>query len=180
MTPAQEKTVNNFFNFQANEGIATFLTVDPGFNTGAALWALNSGPRGYAPMTQFFTVPKMAPVDKVRYAWDRFETILEALHPDRVYIESTELWQDNLTSLTSGSSGDLLTLTILIGGYAHACFRRSLPFVLIPAQGWKGQMNKKVVQRRVFREIGTEYPNDHLSDAVGIGLSLINNWRVSV
>lgn len=165
----------NMDAFCNKNSIESFLTVDPGFNTGAAYWHRNCD----GPGTEYFIVPGKGTSHKLKWAWDRFDDLLECRDPDAVFIESTQLWQESLTSLTSGSTGDLLTLTLLIGGYARICQTRKMMFELLPAQQWKGQMNKDTVARRIFREIGLRFPNSHVTDAVGMGMSLINEWRVS-
>jgi hypothetical protein len=54
-----------------------------------------------------------------------------------------------------------------------------VPFKLITVESWKGQVSKDVVKRRIMREKGWMFKNDHMTDAVGIGLSMINKWRVT-
>jgi hypothetical protein len=155
------------------------VTIDPGFNTAIADWSTLQDVA--PPDVSFFTVPDTITVmeDKLAWAWVRFEEIMYRIMPAIAYIEDTALWQENLTSLVSGSSGDLFTLTKLIGGYCHVCMNLRIKFKLITVESWKGQTSKDVVERRIIREKGWMFKNDHITDAVGIGLSMINKWRVT-
>lgn len=159
----------------------SMVTIDPGYNTAIADW-YNTGVLDIdPPVVHYFTVPIIikGTEEKLSWAWTKFEEIMYRIVPKIAYIEDTALWQENLTSLASGSSGDLLTLTKLIGGYCCICMALRVPFKLITVESWKGQVSKDVVKRRIMREKGWMFKNDHMTDAVGIGLSMINKWRVT-
>jgi len=175
--------LNLFIHRHASHAVAT---VDSGYNTAMAVWrgAMIDLDMIHMPKIEYFTVSDAIKQkeDKLMTAWAKFEHAL-LQHPDigMVFIEDTALWQESLTSLTSGSTGDLLTLSQVIGGYAMICFSHGIRFKLIPAQQWKGQLNKGAVARRIIREMGEawQFKNDHITDAVGMGLSMINDWKVT-
>lgn len=157
-----------------------FATVDPGFNTAITDWNNFQVITITPPPVYYFTVPgRIRGEEKLHFAWVQFQGIITRINPDICYIEDTALWQENLTSLTSGSSGDLLTLTNLIGGYCSICYFLGIRYEKISAESWKGQMNKDAVKKRVLRETGWVFPNDHMTDSVGMGLSKINRWRTT-
>jgi len=185
--------------FMGQWKIKSFVTVDPGWNTSCAYWSIASlreitNYKIPLPDIQYFSVPKLlTKEEKLISAWEQFE-IAKNYYLDRWgdtnwwYIEDAEFWIENNTSQksafgkgslkseVSGSRGDLLTLSKLIGGYANIVKPN---FNLIPAQQWKGQMSKAATTIRVQREIGFTSNNDHIIDSIGMGLSFINNWRVT-
>jgi hypothetical protein len=166
-------------------GLNNFITMDTGFNTAMAYWSYNQIAEFIMPNIRFFSVPTALPKEeKLNWAWKNFDTTLQYFKNkfgtiSCVYIEDAVLWQENLTSLTSGSKGDLLTLSKLIGGYCNACRKVGIHYNLIPAQQWKGQMKKAATASRVYRELMFTSSNEHIIDAVGMGLSFINAWKVS-
>lgn len=174
--------LNNLQAFTEAQNMDVFATVDPGYNTGIAIWDVRYLEAKHRPYTEYFVVPGIIKqkADKLSSAWVNFEYFLHTNKTvEVVYIEDTALWQESLTSMVSGSSGDLLTLSQLIGGYCRICMEHERTFKFVPAQQWKGQMNKQAVARRIERETGWTYPNSHVTDAVGMGISMINNWRVT-
>jgi hypothetical protein len=189
MSDDKYQLISNFCNWCKKFNISNFVTIDPGFNTAMAYWHIAALKEGGCPHTLSFSVPSaMHKEEKIEYAWQYFEQNITHLSTlpkflskvDFVYIEDTQLWQESLVSVTSAARGDLLTLDKLIGGYMHMLFKDRICYNLIPARQWKGQMSKEATRLRVKREIGIDYgKNDHLHDAVGMGLSFINNWKVS-
>jgi hypothetical protein len=71
-------------------------------------------------------------------------------------------------------SGDLWSLAYLVGGYTATALSAGCVVTIVTASEWKGQLNKKAVAERVELCNGVKYPNDHVTDAVGIGLAVVN------
>lgn len=154
------------------------ITVDTGWNTGWAYWEksipitgsiiLPSGMRGTRCLTE----------EKLCYMWDHFDRLLYRLKPRSVVLESTEYWGDSLKSVTSHKSGDVHTLTLLVGGYAKSLKDMTIPFTLLPARAWKGNMTDDQVARRVQYIMKKTYESFHVYDAVGIGLSRMKIFNI--
>jgi len=159
------------------EILSDVLTVDPGWNTGYAFWEAHNK----LPDVGMFKVSKAKSIAsteaRLSDLWCKFEDLIDKYMPklELCIIESVQLWEGSLTSMTAARRGDIFKLSMLIGGYAKVCMDRGVDFEFLTAQQWKGQLTKKAVELRVKRRIGQVYAADHITDAVGIGLSLMNN-----
>ena len=147
------------------------LTIDPGFNTGWAYWQ-----NSLYPITGMFSLKRAKKVklleDQLSEMWEQFEALLKVYRPELCYIESVETWRGNLRSSVATSSGANYKLAYLVGGYSKLCVQYNCSFRLIPAKIWKGQMKKNTCALRVKRATGLQFgKKDHITDAVGIGLS---------
>lgn len=148
--------------------IDKILTVDPGANTGWALWKRNiSQPVAVG----VFRAKGDDRIERLRDLLGRFDVVVREQDPERVVIEGVEFWGGSLQSVTAGKTGDLFQLAYTVGGFAGICLRWGIPFEIIPARAWKGQMDKIAVHARIRMALGRDYP-EHTADAVGIGLSL--------
>ncbi len=158
------------------------LTVDPGFNTGIAYWVGDKHP-----ITQLIREPAKRKVIKIEpqrlaYMFRKFEAILKVYsdNVDVCYIEGVQLWGYDLKSMASAKRGDLFALAYLVGGYTAICQRNSIDVKLIYPAGnkkkeqvaWKGQLNARMLARRLFRINDTVYP-EHIREAVGMGFSVL-------
>ena len=155
---------------------ARMISIDPGFNTGWAYWerktlidfgSFNSVYAPHKDQYQFF--PDMFRTFK----FELFKSL--KLRPTTVVIEKVNLWGGSMKSMASAKRGDLFQLAYLIGGYYQICSMKKFIFniQLISVNEWKGQMPKIVVANRIRNKLGITLPNDHISDAVGIGLSIL-------
>ena len=181
----------NLDAFLDENSIDELWTIDPGWNTAITRW--NKG--GIS--VSYITVP-----EKYRAACDNDEIRMGDLlisKLDEVYhvhsyrnelyiiIEDVSLRTSSPESIASASSGYLFVVSKLIGrmievfGQINAVIgglqRKNTQLVL--AQQWKGNMKDKAVRFRVERETGRTFPNQHLYDSTGIGLSKLNNWRIT-
>jgi len=88
------------------------------------------------------------------------------------YIEMPEFWTRSAKSYASTKQGNLFKLAYLVGAIGDMLYMHHsiIPELLAPSK-WKGQLSKSVVDKRIRRAIGKNYP-EHVSDAVGIGLSV--------
>ena len=75
---------------------------------------------------------------------------------------------------TAARTGSLVKLTYAVGLIAGVCIQRSIKVMQVPlgVTGWNGQLPKKLQNARVNKAMGRTYANDHICDAVGIGLYL--------
>ena len=104
---------------------------------------------------------------------DCFGNCLGDTRPDRVWLESAEYWgQDNEKSTKSVMQWDLFKLQTLVGVYYRIARSLGIDCQMIFAREWKGQLTKDATKARVKRVTGNVYPNDHITDAVGMGLSV--------
>lgn len=116
---------------------------------------------------------------ELSYMWDQFAQIWEKLltlgygRPLDVVLESLEHWGTDEASLAAIRSGKLFKLAYLIGGYAHVSRHLCASVHLVKAREWKGQMDKDATKIRVRMAIGKEFGSSHVTDAIGMGLSLM-------
>ena len=153
--------------------LANALSVDPGFNTGLAMW------HGTAtPITSLITATKSSvnPIIRINYLAEEFGKILNKFLPNRVIIEDQWFNEFSLNSLTSAKSGALKKLTWLTGAYIAVCGRFDITPEIISPISWKGNLNDEVVKMRVQLITGVFYKSSHIADAVGIGLNAVNNF----
>lgn len=97
--------------------------------------------------------------------------IVRALQPATVIFEWPGLWASSAKSQASASKGDLFKLAYLIGGMADGLHVDGIKSILVSPQEWKGQLDSDVVALRIERQWGITTPNDHESDAIGMGMA---------
>lgn len=145
------------------------ITVDPGLHTGWAYWDKTIYPE-VGNIRGSSTKPLEESMEKL---WSDFHKVLIRYIPLHCHIEGVETWTGSLKSNIATKTGKLYKLSFLIGGYCRICQQEAVGFNIIPPSRWKGQMNKDMVQKRIRRLNNLEYPNSHITDAVGIGFSLM-------
>jgi hypothetical protein len=149
------------------------LTVDPGIHTGIAYFQFATT---QCPVIYEINAGKGKIEDRIRNLSEQFQEVIILVNKSRTvvecYIESVEWWEGDLISRTSSSRGNLSFLAYIVGVYSAVCFQNNIKVHLLPARAWKGQMSKEVTAERVRRVNGMTYKSSHLTDAVGIGLSL--------
>lgn len=148
------------------------MTVDPGMNTGIAYWTGD-----LKPITEYIRFTKKNHVIpepmQLQELWNEFDVFLEVYKPEKVYIEAVNYWSGSLKSKVSASRGNLSKLAYLVGGYMELAQSKKITVELIPVTKWKGQLTKEATKLRVKLANGETYRNDHITDAVGIGLSIM-------
>jgi hypothetical protein len=154
----------------------TLISIDPGYNgTGVVYWGAG------VPVTAEVFRPPRAPkhfvashTDVARAYW-LAEAVFSpvGLYPT-VVIEMPE-FQAGAVRQMGWKTGDLQRLTLLVGilsGYAVAT--RGAMVELVTPSGWKGQLPKDAVERRMTAHYGPEViaslgVHTHAWDALGIG-----------
>lgn len=155
----------------------TFLTVDPGDKTG---WALFDDrykrPRETGEIKVTPTMVRELKIEeKLKHQWAQFDNLIGYTNKDldHVYIEGTRVYGGSQISMISAVRGDLINLTLMIGGYAAICNEHNVPFSIITASKWKGQLTKEATAAQVLHVTGEKYASEHITDAVGIGLHVL-------
>lgn len=150
------------------------MFVDTGRHTGFAVFE-NDQKAGvdFNPATGGFT---SRDTDLYAYLDTMARILLDALStykPDRVWLESAEFWgEESEVSEQAVKQWDLFKLQTMVGVYYAVMRSCKIECRLIFAREWKGQLTKDATKKRVFRATGKYYPNDHITDAVGMGLSI--------
>ncbi len=153
------------------------ITVDPGFSgttkdgTGWAYWNGSKFPTTGL-IKEIKKKKKILSIEeRIENLFFHFASILTLYQPKKLIIESMAVWAISPTSMSSATSGKLMNLQALVGGYCAMAFSQGVNFKMILPAKWKGQLNKEAVIKRIYRINKTTYPN-HISDAVGIGFSM--------
>lgn len=104
--------------------------------------------------------------------------LLDDLQPKRIIIEGVEYWETSEKSRIAARQNDLVWLAYTVGIFTSRAFEvRGAKVEIIPAPYWKGQLTKEATQARVHRIIGGAFPNEHVYDAVAMGLALLTpHW----
>ena len=182
MPPKKKKAKegDGLFPLRGGQSLKSVVTVDPGIRgSGFAYWErLYRTEPGevMAPRDIQLAVPKAKGSWQLRAGLvvERFKGFLYKHSPGLVVIELPEVWSDSEKSMASATKGDLIKLAVLCGRLEEATFEDNVTLtktLYISPQQWKGQLSKRVVDKRIKASLQAEYP-DHVSDAVGMGLSM--------
>lgn len=144
------------------------LFVDTGIHTG---WAFFQGTIKPETGTIFLAVNERKTLENyIRFYGDSFQALLFTYQPFHVTIEHPEFWVNSQKSKTAITNGSLFHLAANAYTYADRCSVNNIPFTLVTANHWKGNLSKEATELRVKRINGTTYENDHITDAVAMGL----------
>jgi Holliday junction resolvasome RuvABC endonuclease subunit len=144
------------------------LTVDPGMNTAYAFWKGDLLP--VVGMFNTHSKKILTDYDKYNLLWKNFRGIITSFNPKKVVIENVRVYNSS-HSMMAATAGDLIKLSIIVGGYCGICDREGISYRLISPQGWKGQLTKEATKAQVKLINGEIYKNDHITDAVAMGLA---------
>lgn len=165
---------------ESRKQLSKVLTVDPGWNTGWALWLSDNKPlTGIIKEPPRRKIIKLEPM-RLSFMFGYFRILLETHSPLEVIIEGVEMWSGNVKSMTAAQRGNLFSLAYIVGGYIECCSSRGISCKLVYPRGnkakeqvmWKGQLNAKQLAARIKRINGETYP-EHIREAVGIGFSVM-------
>jgi len=155
----------------------SFMTIDPGDNTGWSLWENKKLIKSGMFKSKFHEFEEVRLLEMHRQFSDLI-SVQRLLFPyapiDVVYIEGVSVWGGSMKSVNAATSGRLTRLFYVVGVYMSICwsYKNIRPEVIYP-QRWKGQMDKKAVAMRVYRVLKKTFKTDHETDAVGMGLHVI-------
>ena len=155
----------------------TFLTIDPGDNTGWSFW-IDRQTQKKPIQTGMYSIPKKIKKveDQFVYMWNEFDNLINHFKPDKVYIEGVEVYPGSLKSKTASikRSGQkipsLFKLAFLIGGYCDVCAYNGIEFEIINFSQWGGQLSANAVKVQVEHLLKQKYETQHIYDAVAMGL----------
>lgn len=151
---------------------ATILACDPGWHTAIAVLRCGQVVRAY-----IANCPKKLSgqrMEQTEFMRQQFKTMLQAAFmlysPSLVLLEGVQIYSNSVKSQVAAFRGDTVALATLVGVYVSVAkdFCENVQIVL--PREWRGSMSDQVVLNRVKRATGEDYP-EHISDAVGIGLS---------
>ena len=151
---------------------ATILACDPGWHTAIAVLRC-----GQVVRTDIANCPKKLSgnrMEQTEYMRLQFISMLQMAfdlyNPSLVLLEGVQIYSNSIKSQVAAFRGDTVALATLVGVYVSVAkdFCENVQIVL--PREWRGSMSDQVVLNRVKRATGVDYP-EHISDAVGIGLS---------
>lgn len=146
------------------------MTVDVGNTTALAYWNGNLNPE-----TEHYVLSTVFGDHCTRgniIAWmgKMFEQYITWYKPERVLIEGVKVY-NSVKGDACKNSGDIIHLSYLVGSYATIAMFNKCKVEIITAPQWKGTMSKEATKTRVELITGLTYKNEHIYDAVGIGLA---------
>jgi hypothetical protein len=152
------------------------ITVDPGYDTGIALWLGN-----YRPLyTILSTDRERETVDKIYDISTQFACYLQNFKPKTMIIEGVNLWGGSAASQAGTSKGYTFNLAYLVGSIITRAMDAQIDVKIVYVsdttvdnvkfKGWKGNLDNKALRKRIERINEQIYP-EHAQEAVGIGFS---------
>lgn len=146
------------------------MTVDPGVNTGIAVWKSRESPVcGWELICSAVIRTYEKDTDiQLRQIFDLFLDQINLHKPSHVTLEGIQDF-GTMKSQVAFRRGNLSKVSYIVGGLFALCTTQGITCNIVLPSQWKGQMNDKVLARRVERLMGQTY-RDHELQAVGIGL----------
>jgi len=158
----------------------TLITIDPGISgTGVAIWDYDSMKR---PMPEGSRSIRAVTPDHVMQM--RFSTKFQYLYELRAWIrrmncmtvicEDADFRKGDKGQMVA-ESGDLVALARFIGSIEGTVILENIPFELVTANKWKGQLDKRKTVDRIKKiwpasvDVCGNEVTAHAWDAVGIG-----------
>jgi len=153
------------------------ITIDPGRNTGIAIWYGNK----YPEIFEISTPKKYTSTSMLPYLQEAFIDIIRGHKIEKAIIEGVDYRENSLLSKMSSSQGYLSVLSYVVGIY-HSILSANLvkDIKILIAQEWKGNLTKEATAERVRLINGLTYSSSHVTDAVAIGLSQTELWYLGV
>lgn len=116
--------------------------------------------------------PKKDWLDKVSYMVSRVVNLVESYAIDKVVVEQPEVFMGGKGQAAS-NSGAVMKLTALVFAIKYAVIysrkkRKAKVCQLVSVRKWKGNVPKRITQKRVKKHWGVKVEGDE-GDAVGLG-----------
>ena len=152
-----------------------WMTIDPGFNTGVAIWKKKK-------LIELALIKDVKDVNikrdigcRVNYMKDKLYEFLDIYNPQLVIVEGVYLFGDAPRSKAASRRGDLFKLAYITGAYTAIAGNYTDLVLIQEAREWKGQLPDAVVKARVT-EFFPQYTErtQHELDALGIGLNYMD------
>lgn len=172
-----QKITEQMFIEENDIDFGAVMCIDPGLGgTGIAFWQELCKPMDATDPDHCMLASAREDLlwlTRVKHITDEVVAVIKTCKPDWVVIEFPELWASSEKSFTAAARGDLFKLTYLVGEIGREVWGITFrPPVLVTAGQWKAQMRKPVVHARIKRALGLRY-EEHIADAVGMGLSIM-------
>jgi hypothetical protein len=148
------------------------VSIDSGENLGVAVWDAARWRTLCPPLRTAVLVPSpraRSYVDKTQSVGERLWALLDAYTVTHMYVE-WPIHMDSAKGHAAAVEGNIIKLAYNVGWLGCIAYGKGAVFVPVPVNQWKGQLPKRVVQRRLRAKLGKWY-GDHAADAVGIGLN---------
>ena len=151
------------------------LTIDPGDVTAWAYWTNSMYPvTGDYRLNRILHSTLEAQLGSM---WDKFDALIDEIHPTLCIIEGVEVWEGSLKSHTASIKRkgqdvpSLFKLAKLVGGYCNICYRQDIKFEIITFRKWGGQLSPEAVRAQVQHINKRKYRSQHIYDAVAMGFN---------
>jgi Holliday junction resolvasome RuvABC endonuclease subunit len=163
-----------------------WITIDPGFHTGWALFR-ESGRKRVTFIPTMFHECGVLHADKdtkipfpmrVAAIMKGLASLQDSFDINMMIIESQQVYRGSAQSMASATSGDLIELAQLTGAIWWLFAQTGTATHIFTPQQWKGQLPKNVVEMRVAKHFPDTYFPNHALDAVGMGISFMNGMKI--
>lgn len=153
------------------------IAIDPGWHTGYAFWEnLSKKKRAPDEVGTLEAAKVRDPYVKMDRLWDDLYDLgfsHGGLDLESAIVECTGFWGSSEKSIQCAKMGHLTKLSELVGGYIRVFRARGVETHIFEAREWKGTMPDSAVKARVRRATGMSFANQHIYDAVGMGLAVV-------
>jgi len=151
------------------------MTFDPGMNsTGWAYW--EEVVEAKVPY-QYGLIPIRSSVRlewRSKELWTKLVNLIGSIRPSFVVIEWPQMFAFSGKGMTCAARGDLGVLYLAASMIVAASWESEVEEIeLINPFVWKGNLSKRMVEKRVMARVGIRYP-DHVLDAVALGFYVID------
>lgn len=151
-----------------------YLAIDPGYNTGVAVWQFTEWADLLAPYRTFtITAPRKGTwQERMISLANRLQAVFDEFQPIGLAMEVPQFFNDAGGEMAA-AGGALVKLTLSAGVVIGLANRTVRYWHLPTVHNWKGQLPKEVVHRRLSKrwcEFIREGLSGHEKDAAALGL----------
>lgn len=158
-----------------------FLAIDPGtLSMGISFWSLPTKETKEIIPIELFLGSNLHTCSS-EMEWlersERMSTMLSKVLIEDASIKHVVVEYPQVFNSAEGrmiaSKGDVVKLSVLVGFLLGACHNYRRFFEVVPVVKWKGQLPKKIVNKRVEQTLGLQKCSDFRKDewdAVGLGI----------
>lgn len=155
----------------------SFISVDTGLHSEVVLWNRLSNHLDYKIQKIYdINCPSscISTFDRLNFIRRKLDFFLYKHQVNIAFIEGVSYWSNSDKSKLSAEKGDLVLLSYIVGCMYTELISYSIETYDILFQEWGGQMTPNMIKKRVLSKLPQygSFPNQHVYDAVGMGLSL--------
>lgn len=96
-------------------------------------------------------------------------SVCSRVKPKLVIIEQPQLFLSSSRGRAASNSGAVMKLTAVVFALYGALVGAGMKCELVPVSRWKGNVPKRITEKRVLLHWGCRSGNDNVIDAVGLG-----------